>query len=64
VESSFVGEQRRRMGTWAGIVLVFLVFLPVVLVGRLFVWTAFKDGQADRAVQARLGFRRRTRLGR
>jgi hypothetical protein len=52
------------MGTWAGIVLVFLVVLPVVLVGRLFVWTAFKDGQADRAVQARLGFRRRTRLGR
>jgi len=52
------------MGTWAEIVLVLLVVLPVVLVGGLFVWAAVKDGQADRAVQARLGFRRRTRLGR
>ena len=57
-------EQRRRMGIGAEIVLVLLVVLPAVLVGGLFVWAAFKDGQADRAVQARLGFRRRTRLGR
>ena len=30
----------------------------------LFVWAAHKDGQADRALQRRLGIRRRTRLGR
>ncbi|HSP71380.1 MAG TPA: hypothetical protein VLN26_03365 [Gaiellaceae bacterium] len=29
-----------------------------------FVWAARKDGERDRAVQARLGIRRRTRLGR
>jgi hypothetical protein len=30
----------------------------------LFVWAARKDGAEDRALQARLGIRRRTRLGR
>jgi hypothetical protein len=30
----------------------------------LFVWAARKDGQDDRSLQARLGIRRRTRLGR
>jgi hypothetical protein len=35
----------------------------VVVIG-LFVWAARKDGEDDRAVQARLGIRRRTRLGR
>ncbi len=43
---------------------VLIVLLPAVLVGALFVWGALKDGQADREVQARLGIRRRTRLGR
>lgn len=51
------------MDATAVIVLV-LLLLPVVLVGGLFVWAAVKDGQEDRAVQARLGIRRRTRLGR
>jgi hypothetical protein len=40
------------------------VFATVVLVIGLFLWAATKDGQEDRAVQARLGIRRRTRLGR
>jgi hypothetical protein len=53
-----------RMDTVAVIVLVFLALLPAVLVGGLFVWAALKDGQEDRALQARLGIRRRTRLGR
>ncbi|HEY6067141.1 MAG TPA: hypothetical protein VIU81_00495 [Gaiellaceae bacterium] len=44
-------------------VLLFL-FVPVVLVGALFVWGAVKDGEEDQAVQRRLGIRRRTRLGR
>jgi hypothetical protein len=53
------------MDTAAVIVLVLLVVvLPAVLVGALFVWAALKDGQEDRALQARLGIRRRTRLGR
>jgi hypothetical protein len=53
-----------RMDSAAAIVLVLLVVLPAVLVGGLFVWAALKDGQEDRALQARRGIRRRTRLGR
>ena len=52
------------MNTAAAIVDLLLIVLPVVLVAGLFVWAASKDGQEDRAVQARLGIRRRTRLGR
>jgi nitrogen fixation-related uncharacterized protein len=53
------------MDTAAAIVLILLVVvLPAVLVGGLFIWAALKDGQEDKAVQARLGIRRRTRLGR
>ena len=53
------------MDTAAAIVLILLVVvLPAVIVGVLFIWAAFKDGQDDRAMQARLGIRRRTRLGR
>ena len=48
----------------AAIILALLVLLPFVVVIALFVWAARKDGQADRALQARLGIRRRTRLGR
>lgn len=47
----------------AGIVLGIFAFLMAVLVIGLFVWAAVKDGQKDRALQARLGIRRRTRLG-
>jgi hypothetical protein len=46
------------------VVLGLIVLLPAVLVGVLFVWAALKDGEEDRALQARLGIRRRTRLGR
>jgi NADH:ubiquinone oxidoreductase subunit H len=48
----------------AAIILVLLVLVPAVVVLAMFVWAARKDGQADRAVQARLGIRRSTRLGR
>jgi hypothetical protein len=48
----------------AEIILALLVLVPAVVVLAMFVWAARKDGQADRAVQARLGIRRRTRLGR
>jgi hypothetical protein len=52
------------MGTTAEIILAVLLLVPLVLVGVLFVWAARKDGERDRALQARLGIRRRTRLGR
>jgi hypothetical protein len=48
----------------AEIVLLVLMLVPLVVVGVLFVWGARKDGEKDEAVQARLGIRRRTRLGR
>jgi len=34
-----------------------------VLVIYVFVWAARKDGEEDRAVQRKLGIRRKTRLG-
>jgi hypothetical protein len=35
-----------------------------IFIGAIFVWAAKKDGEEDRALQKRLGIRRRTRLGR
>jgi uncharacterized membrane protein (DUF485 family) len=52
------------MGTTAAIVLALLLLVPAVVVAALLVWAARKDGERDRALQARLGIRRRTRLGR
>ena len=46
------------------IILGLVLLLPAVLVGGLFLWAARKDGEEDKALQARLGIRRRTRLGR
>jgi hypothetical protein len=46
------------------IALLVVTILPAAVVGALFVWAARKDGQEDKAVQARLGIRRKTRLGR
>jgi len=46
------------------ILVVVLLAVPLVVVGYLFVWGARKDGEEDRALQRRLGIRRRTRLGR
>lgn len=48
----------------AAIILGLLLLLPAVLVGGPFLWAARKDGEEDKALQARLGVRRRTRLGR
>jgi hypothetical protein len=48
----------------AVIILGLMLLLPAVLVGGLFLWAARKDGAEDNALQARLGIRRRTRLGR
>jgi len=54
----------RRMNTAAEILLAVLLLLPVLAVTVVFVWAARRDGEEDRALQARLGIRRRTRLGR
>ena len=52
------------MDLTAGILMLVLSLAIAVLVGVLFVWAARKDGEEDRALQRRLGSRRRTRLGR
>jgi hypothetical protein len=52
------------MDTAAAIILGLVLVLPAVLVGGLFLWAARKDGEEDKALRARLGIRRRTRLGR
>jgi hypothetical protein len=48
----------------AEVVVVLMLVVPLVVVGYLFVWAARKDGEEDRALQRRLGIRRKTRLGR
>ena len=52
------------MEVLAIIIAVLLIVVPVIVLGVLFVWAAVKDGEEDRALQKRLGIRRRTRLGR
>jgi len=52
------------MNTVAIVILIALLAVPLVVVGAMFVWAAIRDGEEDRALQKRLGIRRRTRLGR
>jgi hypothetical protein len=52
------------MSALAVIIVVVLFAVPLLLVGASFVWAARRDGEEDRALQARLGIRRKTRLGR
>ena len=51
------------MDVAVGILILALSVASTIVVGILFVWAARKDGEEDRAVQKRLGIRRRTRLG-
>ena len=46
------------------IVVAVIVLLTGSVVIGLFIWAAVRDGQEDRALQARRGIRRRTRMGR
>ena len=46
------------------VIVLLILFVPLVVVGYFFVWAARKDGEEDRALQRRLGIRRKTRLGR
>ena len=57
-------EHRWRVNIAAAVVVAVVVFLTAAVIIGLFLWAAVKDGQEDRALQARLGIRRRTRLGR
>ncbi len=47
-----------------GILILAVSVASVIVVGVAFVWAARKDGEEDRALQKRLGIRRKTRLGR
>ena len=51
------------MSTFLGIVIAAVSVFTLAVVLWAFVWAAKKDGEEDRAVQKRLGIRRRTRLG-
>ena len=55
---------RESVTTAAGILVLVVSLLGVVVVLAAFVWAARKDGDEDRALQRRLGIRRRTRMGR
>jgi hypothetical protein len=50
--------------TVLGIVIAAASVLTLAVVAWAFISAAKKDGEEDRAVQKRLGIRRRTRLGR
>jgi hypothetical protein len=52
------------MTTAVGIFLLAISLLSVIVVFAAFVWAARKDGEKDRALQRRLGIKRRTRIGR
>jgi hypothetical protein len=52
------------VSTFLGIVIAAVSIFTLAVVAWAFIWAAKKDGEKDRAVQKRLGIRRRTRLGR
>ena len=52
------------MQTALAIAVVTVTVLSALAVLSAFLWAARKDGEEDRAVQRRLGIRRKTRLGR
>jgi hypothetical protein len=52
------------VSTAVAIFVAVILLLTLLLVLGLFVWAAKKDGEKDKAVQRRLGIRRKTRLGR
>lgn len=60
------GESRTlaQVSNLLGIVIAAVSVFTLALVAWAFIWAAKKDGEEDRAIQKRLGIRRRTRLGR
>jgi nitrogen fixation-related uncharacterized protein len=51
------------VSTFLGIAITAVSVFTLAVVVWAFIWAAKKDGEEDRAVQKRLGIRRRTRLG-
>ena len=47
-----------------GVLILLVSVAGAAVVLAAFVWAARKDGEEDRAIQRRLGIRRRTRIGR
>jgi membrane protein insertase Oxa1/YidC/SpoIIIJ len=64
LENRSVGKNAVQMDIAVVVIVVLSVVLTAALVIGLFIWAAIKDGREDKAVQARLGIRRKTRLGR
>jgi hypothetical protein len=64
LETRLAGKHHVRMDIAAAIIVAVFVVLTAALVIGLFIWAAVKDGREDKALQARLGIRRKTRLGR
>jgi hypothetical protein len=56
--------QENPVETALGILLLLVSLVGAAVVLSAFVWAARKDGEEDRALQRRLGIRRRTRIGR
>ena len=54
----------RGMKVAAELIAAVILLIPILVVGYFFIWAARKDGEEDRALQRRLGIRRKTRLGR
>jgi hypothetical protein len=52
------------MSTFLGMVITAVSVFTLAVVLWAFIWAAKKDGEEDRAIQKRLGIRRRARLGR
>lgn len=48
----------------AELIAAVILLIPILVVGYFFIWAARKDGEEDKALQRRLGIRRKTRLGR
>jgi hypothetical protein len=46
-----------------GVVITFVCIVSIGVVLVAFVWAARKDGDEDRAIQRRLGIKRKTRIG-
>jgi nitrogen fixation-related uncharacterized protein len=51
------------MNTFLAIIIAAVSVASFAAVIWLFIWAAKKDGEEDRAIQKRVGIRRRTRLG-
>jgi hypothetical protein len=47
-----------------GVLISVVALLSTGAVIAMFVWAAKKDGEEDRALQRRIGIKRRTRIGR